>query len=319
MLARHAEDLFWIGRYLERAEDTARMLDVTYHGVLEEASERSASELWAELLEVLFLEEDVEAMGAHAGEAVGELLIADREYSGSIVTIVGRARENARTTREWLAVEVWEMINELHLRLERIDLVGASRTRPYDVLREVKNACQAVNGAVDASMPRSEGYRFFLSGQRLERALMTVRVLGVWHRRLGGFGSHAAFAEWVKLLRSVSAYEAYLREYRASMEGSKVLSFLLQAHDFPRSVLHCLSRVEQLLSDLDTAELGGSLRRRVGRLRSEVEFSDPSGLGPQLGYFLEQVELGIVELTAEIDRAYFRPGAMSAMHAYEAF
>jgi uncharacterized alpha-E superfamily protein len=316
MLSRHAEDLFWIGRYIERAEDTARLLDVTYHSVLEAGTDRTPEDLWGELLETLFLEEDVSI--AEAGQQVGALLIADRNYPGSLPSIIARARENARTTREWLSVEVWETLNDLHLHLGRIDLAGLAPNRPYEVLQTVKSSCQAVHGAVDGSMPRGEGYRFLILGQRLERALITSRVMTVWHRRLGGFASSAAYAEWVKLLRSVSAYEAYLRSYRATMEGRRVLTFLLQSADLPRSVLNCLNLIESLLGELDLGA-GSSLRRTAGRVRSSVEYVDIDSLGSRLVPFLEDVETGILGLARDIEVNYFRPATATYMHSYEAF
>lgn len=317
MLARHAEDLFWIGRYLERAEDTARMLDVTYHGVLEAGSERQPAELWDELLEVLFLDDEVEGPDTTPGDSVGRLLIAQRDFPGSICALVGRARENARTTREWLSSEVWETLNELHLRLARIDLELAARTNPYDVLRIVRSGIQSATGAVDATMPRGEGHRFFVIGQRLERAMITSRQLRVWRRRVGGFTSPAAYAEWVKLLRSLSAYEAYLREHRASMEGGRVLQFLLQSSDLPRSVVHCLAACERMLLAMSDGEYGSEARRQVGRLRAEVEFAETSTLGDP--DFLERLETGVVELAPIIEADYFRPGPSIEMHTFEAF
>jgi uncharacterized alpha-E superfamily protein len=276
MLSRHAENLFWIGRYVERAEDTARLLDVTYHSLLEAGSERAPAEVWSECLEMLMIED--EGIDVSAEDDIGERLIADLTETGSLIAIVGRARENARTTREWLSVEVFEALNDLHLFLGATDLVSAARERPYEVLRMVKTSCQAVNGSVDASMPRGEGYRFFLIGQRLERALITSRVLRVWHRRLGGVASQAAFSEWVRLLRSVSAYEAYLRTYRASMEEALVLASLVQSPDLPRSMMHCLRMVEVLLEELDMGEIGAHVCREAGRLRS-ASSSAPGGIG----------------------------------------
>lgn len=317
MLARHAENLFWIGRYVERAEDSARLLDVTYHGLLEAGSERTAGEVWSECLEMLMLEDEgIEA----AGDAIGERLIADRDEPGSLVSVVARARENARTTREVLSIEVFEALNDLYLFLMNTDLVGAAQERPYEVLRTVKSSCQAVNGSVDASMPRGEGYRFFLMGQRLERALITSRVLRVWHRRLGTLVSQAAFSEWVRLLRSVSAYEAYLRNYRAAMEEGQVVVFLLQSHDFPRSVLHCLRMVENLLGELDAGDIGSDARRVAGRLRSDVEFADLTSLDPtRLEGFLEAIEGGTLDLAGSVEKTYFRPAGPVYMHSYEAF
>ncbi len=315
MLARHAENLFWIGRYVERAEDSARLLDVTYHGLLEAGSERTSAEVWSECLEMLMLED--EGIEDVAGDSIGERLIADQSEPGSLVAIVGKARENARTTRELLTSEVFEALNDLHLYLGNTDLVAAARDQPYEVLRTVKSSCQAVNGSVDASMPRGEGYRFFLIGQRLERALITSRVLRVWHRRLA---SQAAFIEWVRLLRSVSAYEAYLRTFRATMDESQVVAFLLQSSDFPRSILLCVRMVENLLDEIDTGEVGASVRREAGRLRSSVDFVDLATLDQtRLQSFLETVETGAHELAASLEKSYFRPAGPVFMHSYEAF
>ncbi len=316
MLARHAENLFWIGRYVERAEDTARLLDVTYHGLLEAGSERSPELVWSEALEMLMLEDEgIEIVP----DEIGERLIAARSEPGSLVSTVGRARENARTTRELLTSEVFEAINDLHLFLGSADLIGVSRDRPYEVLRTVKTSCQAVNGSVDASMPRGEGYRFFLIGQRLERALITSRVLRVWHRRLAGLAAQTAFSEWARLLRSVSAYEAYLRTYRASMDEGQVIAFLVQSQRFPRSVLHCLQMVENLLSELASAEVGEEVRRAAGRLRSSVEFTDLINLGDEaLAQFLARIESDSLDLAGSVERSYFRPAGPVYMHSYEA-
>lgn len=318
MLSRHAENLFWIGRYTERAEDTARLLDVTYHGLLEAGSEREPADVWSECLEMLMIED--EGIDVAAGDDIGERLMADKSESGSLVSIVARARENARTTREWLSIEVFEALNDLHLYLVATDLVSAARERPYEVLRTVKSSCQAVNGSVDASMPRGEGYSFFLIGQRVERALITSRVLRVWHRRLGGLASQAAFSEWVRLLRSVSAYEAYLRTYRASMEEAQVLGFLVQSADFPRSVIHCVRMVESLLEELNMGAAGLPVCREAGRLRSSVEFADLDLFDQTaLDEYLKRIETDVVGLASTVQSSYFRPAGSVYMHSYEAF
>lgn len=317
MLSRHAENLFWIGRYIERAEDTARLLDVTYHGLLEAGSERTPQEMWSEALEMLMLEDEGIEMDV---DRIGERLIASRAEPGSLVSTVARARENARTTRELLSSEVFEAINDLHLFLRSTDLIAAARERPYEVLRRVKFSCQAVNGSIDASVARGEGYRFYLVGQRLERALITSRVLRVWHRRLGGLASQAAFSEWVRLLRTVSAYEAYLRTYRASMEESQVLEFLVQSRGFPRSVMHCLKLVEDLLEALVSNDIGSDVRREAGRLRSSVEFADLTHLDQRgLDDLLRNTEAGVLDLAGSVETTYFRPSGTVFMHSYEAF
>ena len=317
MLSRHAENLFWIGRYVERAENTARLLDVTYHAVLEAAIERTPADMWAELLETLLLEDEIDTSALGGGDAVGELLLADKTHPGSIPSLVARARENARTTREWTSAEVWEVLNDLHISLGRMNLLDAARNQPYEVLRTVKWTCHTVNGAVEATMPRGEGYLFYVIGVRMERALITTRVLNVWRRRLGDIGSQAAFVEWVKILKSVSAHESYLRAYQASMDGDRVLAFLLQAPDLPRSILNCLSEVSDRLQQLDTGSVGIASQRWAGRIRSRVEFADLALL--DIGVFLQEIENEVAGLTHEIESSYFRPTSSVYMHSYEAF
>lgn len=317
MLARHAEDLFWIGRYLERAEDTARLLDVTHHSVLESGTGRPAEEMWAELLEVLHLDDIDPATPAHQLEV---MLVADRDRDGSIASSIARARENSRATREWLSAEFWEGINALYLELSGYDMRRLLVAEPYVLFRRVKTGCQALWGAAESSLPRSEGYRFLTLGATVERAAVTARVVSVWHRRLGGFAGPAGFPEWVKLLRSLGAYEAYLRDFRASMQSGRVLEFLLQSPDFPRSLLYCLQVVEGNLERLTEGPYGRDSRRAAGRLRAELEFAEPHTLGPEgLAGFLDHVETEVRSIARLVEEDYFRPSADAVIHAYEAF
>lgn len=317
MLARHAEDLFWIGRYVERAEDTARLLDVTHQSALEGGA-RPSRELWRELLEVLYLD-DVFSDDAEPS-SVTRFLVSDREHDGSVVSILARARDNARGAREWLSAEYWEAINALHLELTTADLDARLRESPYDVFRVVKTGCQSLTGAADASLPRSEGYRFLVMGGMLERAMITARVTKTWQRRLGGFAGPAAYPEWVKLLKSISAYEAYLRDFRAAMQPERVLEFLLQDRRFPRSVFYCLDLAEDQLAAVGNEAYGPVSRRAVGRLRAELEFAEPSGLdGAELDRFLDRIEEAIQELPVVVEEEFFRLASDAAIHAYEAF
>lgn len=314
MLSRHAEDLFWIGRYMERAENTARLLDVTYHSALEAGSDRSADDVWGDLHEMLFLDADeIEGIGD------GRNLIFDPELSFSIRSIVAAARENARGTRELLSAEVWEAVNMVHLELGQWAVDDVHGERPYLVLRRIKSRGQTFVGAVASTMARNDGYRFIVIGQMLERAATTARTLEVWNDRLRRSDTGTAHAEWVKLLRGVSAYEAYLRIHRAEIASGLVLEFLLQSDDAPRSVGFCLRAAEECLAAMATGDVGVGSRRAAGRLRADIDFSDPATMGTSdLSSYLEDVARGIFRLADEIEREFFRPGS-AILHAYEAF
>lgn len=300
MLARHAEELFWMGRYLERAEQTARVVDVTYHAALEAGSGRSSADIWGDLAEALSVDDE------HLASDVEQTLILDRESTASIARIVANARENARSTREWLSVEVWESLNEVHLMMQRAarDTAGG---QPYGLLRAVKSGCQTVSGAALASMPRSTGYRFYRAGVMLERALATSRAVTVWQRRLSTTDHRQSFAEWQKLLRTVSAQEAFLREHKATFEAVPVLCFLLQSDTFPRSVRYCLGVVEDELIQISDGNVGREARRSIGVLRAGVEFSDITTMEAEgLTHLLRWVEEGTASAAAQVEEDYFR-------------
>lgn len=314
MLSRHAEDMFWIGRYMERAENTARMLDVTYHSALEAGSDRTSDEVWGDLYEILMLD-DEESRGLHGGRA----LIFDLGLPFSIRSIAASARQNARGTRELISAEVWEAINSLHLELQRSSETAVHDDRPYDVLRNTRAWGQTFTGAVVATMSRGDGFRFVLIGQMLERAVTTVRTLCVWNQRLSESPAGAAHAEWVKLLKSVSGYEAFIRTHQAQISPSRVVDFLMQSEDFPRSVVFCLRHAENRLLPMVVNGVGETCRRSVGRVRSSAEFAASSQLDSEsLDRFLTELETAILDVTNDIERDFFRPGS-SVMRAYEAF
>lgn len=318
MLSRHAEDLFWIGRYLERAEDTARLLDVTQQSVLEAGSERTTEEIWWELLEVLFLDDEFDDLPSP--EAVNRFLVSDTANRSSIVSVIGHARENTRAAREWVSSEYWEGINALYLELRDSDLDHELEASSYDLMRRVKTACQALTGIADSSLPRTEGYHFYVLGGNIERALITVRVVSVWQRRLGGFSGTAAYPEWVKLLKSLSGYEAYLREFRAAMRPDRVLEFLLQAEHFPRSLYYCVNLAERHLEAIASEAVGRTSLRCAGRLAAELRFAEPQEFSPSdLTEALARFEADLMELPIIIEDDFFRPHADAALHSYRAF
>jgi uncharacterized alpha-E superfamily protein len=146
---------------------------------------------------------------------------------------------------------------------------------------------------------------------------MTVRHLRVWRRRLADLAVPTAYAEWIKLLRAVSAYEAYLRDYRAEMDGARVLQFLLQSPEFPRSVFHCLTSCERMLVPMVAAGYGEEARRQVGKVRSTVEFASTGDLGDLA--FIESLEDETTEINGCLESDFFRPDAGTHMHTFEVF
>jgi uncharacterized alpha-E superfamily protein len=313
MLARHAESLFWAGRYLERAEDTARMLDVTYHGLLESAPADEEAEAWRELLDVLNLSAEFDGEDAtHALTAgsVSEFLVLDAKNPGSIVSSVSRARENMRSVRELISTELWEAINTFHLELTSRDLRNDVFTQPYELYGLVKRRCQTASGVASETMPRDDGWRFLRIGWLLERAEMTCRLINVRFEEAAGANELEAFHVLGSILKSASAGEAYRKTYGASIDPLHVVEYLLVARNFPRSVLSCLARAEEELLRLGSPGDEASLPRRIlGRIRSQLEFADVADLtaSPErLSTELDAVQIGVREVSEAIATQYFR-------------
>jgi uncharacterized alpha-E superfamily protein len=315
MLSRHAEDLFWLGRYVERAEDTARMLDVTYHHVLESPL-ASESVAWRELLEVLFLDSVYE--GPIDAASVTEYLVTDRSNPGSIVSAIAQARENARGLRDRISTELWEAINVFYLELVSGDLARSVEDRTYGFLSQVKSRCQLIDGVASQTMPRDEGYRFIVLGLMLERAEMTCRLLAVRYARLAAGSHQMGFHAWVSVLKSVSAYEAYLKAHDASLDPASVLEFLLLDQDFPRSVLYCLREAERQLSLLTAGDQRSGVERAIGRVRARAEYCDMAAIvGGGLDEFLEALQREIYEVAEEVDAHFFRAGTDLQLHTVQ--
>lgn len=320
MLARHAEDLFWTGRYLERAEDTARLLDVTYHGLLESPL-ADADATWRELLEVLHLSESFAASGAPLGAAgVSEFLVLNSQNPGSIVAAVTRARENARAVRERISTELWEAINGLYLELRARDLRADLARQPYQLYTLVRNRCQMVSGVAAETMSRDDGWRFLLLGRMLERVEMTCRLLTVRFAPAHERPIPPDVHEWIRVLKSVSAFEAYLKSYRAEIEPHDVLEFLLLSRDFPRSVLFGLRAAERELARLGGGAAASRPERLLGRLRAELEFLDVQELLDRgLQSSLDALQDSIHGVADTVAAHFFRSGATRPeLHAFEA-
>lgn len=316
MLSRHAEALFWMGRYVERAEDTSRMLDVTFHNVLE-SPPAEASTAWRELMEVLYLDDALADTEVDAA-TVSRYLVTEGDNPGSIVASIALARENARGVRDRISSELWEAINRFHLLLGDRDLAADLEAQPYEVFRLIRDRCQLIAGVASQTMPRDAGYRFILLGLMLERAEMTCRLLAVRYTRLLHSGRQMGFHAWLAVLKSVSAYEAYIKEHRASFDPSRVLEFLMLSTDFPRSVLFSLRVAEDQLQRLVPDASASSIMRLVGRVRARAEFCDIEKVMDEgLDQFLDALQKDIYEVGAAVEKQFFRTGTDLELHIVE--
>ena len=295
MLARTAEYLFWTGRYLERAEDTARLLDVTYHRLLE-STPGEEQEAWTDVLVSVGLDDEFGETGLPlTATAVCEYLVCDPANRGSIQACIEQARTNARGVREHLAVEIWEQLNSLHLELGNRNVALDLQRQPHELYGFIRQGVQSVIGVADGTWSREEGWHFFNLGLLLERAEMGVRSLRARHSRHRGDEVH----EWFATLRASSALSAYRRRYR-DFDEVALIELLLLSPTLPRSVLFSLRGAENLLASI-TGDRRSLALRLLGRVRAELEFADAAELcDGELVPTLEVVETQIRDVASAI-------------------
>jgi uncharacterized alpha-E superfamily protein len=271
MLSRIADSLFWLGRYIERAEDTARILDVTFHTLLEQALQPYRLR-WDPILsmageEALFRQLYGEA-NAHN---VFEFLAFQAANPSSILQCVSKARENARTIRDRISREMWEDLNGLYLTLGRFDPREEIPVGPHRFCTRAIFGCHRFHGVSDATLPHDEGWDFLRAGWALERAEMTARLVDVQYRTLLDTPSGVApdNHQWMAVLKSVGAYEAYHRQYHSPIEPERVAEMLILQPLHPRSI--CFSVTEMQAGLRAISKTGpGAYANEAERLTGKV-------------------------------------------------
>lgn len=302
MLSRIADSMFWIGRYVERADQTARILDVKLQSITEDATQDIPLACDG-VYEIFGLRELDEA--DLTVQRVLDRLVTDRHSPSSIAGALLTARENARGAREVLSTEVWESLNTTSLGMPR----GVRPSRMHGAFQFAKDRCAVVNGLVDASMTRDEAWLFLRIGQLLERVDMLSRILQSHNLE------DSSDAAIVMLLRSCSAHEAYIRSYRGRVRPSLAIEFLLLDSIFPRSAAHCLLEVDEALDTL--AKLHGNsfdrmgtadpARRIVGRAAASLRFRSLDDITADFELEMEQLQLVTGAVTRALGSTYFDP------------
>lgn len=308
LLSRVAENAYWAGRYLERAEGVARLVQT--HTELYVDLPRSAGLTWAPLLAVTGSEEDYDRVHDHAGEdEVVAFLLADVGHPGSVVAALAQAREDFRITRAMLPRQTWETVNEAHLWAQETRRNAVDRRSRPGWTEEVIRRCHLVSGSINATMSRDDTYSFIEIGRFVERADLTTRVLGVEADILvGGLDDGlSAYADvtWLAVLRSLGAEQMYRRATGGLVNGTDAMAFLLHDATFPRSVEHCLIGVSRWLLELPHQEAPMAdcvaVQRRLDG--EAVRDSDPI----ELTRFVEDLQEGLEVLHEALRQTYFLP------------
>ena len=299
MLSRVADALFWMSRYLERAEQVARLLDVGFHLELDLSGVAAGpSELhWSSLLAILQTSIGPQPPSEHGpAGAIVRWLTFDLENQSSILCCVNRARNNARSIRGSISPGMWRELNKLYLQLRDPDFEQQAHESPHDFYQAVQVGSHLFQGVCDATMPRDEGWQFIQLGKFLERADKVLRILQVKWQLLHDLSGQAdlpmANLHWAAVLRGCLAYEAYQRVTISRVDPKGALEFLLLQSRFPRSVRFSLEQAAQSLAQIEgnSSERESEADRILGRVLSELRYCDLSQFGADgVPRFLEMI------------------------------
>ncbi|HSY74725.1 MAG TPA: alpha-E domain-containing protein, partial [Dongiaceae bacterium] len=316
MLSRVAHSLYWMARYIERAENIARLVDVNLQLLLDmrNLDEKKLAEYWLPIVQAAGEEAAFFKLHPHAtGQAVTEFLVFQAENPNSIVQCICLARENARMVRDQLTLELWEELNRLYLFIRSPQAREVWRRSPSEFFQEIKSGSLLLIGIANATLIHNEGWWFVQTGQFLERADKTTRILDVRYQTLPERGApasvnQAAALEWSAVLRSCSAWDAYKTIYGADIHPRLVAEFLLLNDNFPRSVRFCVGELNRAVRQISGAAEGyfrNDTDKLTGRLLAELQFSTADEIfEPGLHRYLDETQKKLNTVGEALFRAY---------------
>lgn len=285
MLSRVANLIYWAARYLERGENTLRLIDVNAQLVLDLESHRDFDDprAWEPLVYVTGDEDKFfELYGKPVTEeAVVQFLLFDPRNPSSLLSCVAGARENARCIRDQISSEMWEVLNTFYLRLKTHDYQTYAQTGSSEYIADLKLSTQQIYAVAESMMPRNEGWWFYLLGRYLERADNVSRILDVKYFMILPDRHHVGSAldviQWGSVLRSCSGFEAFRRTQRGQLKLENVVDYLIRDHEFPRSILASVIAAENCLSKICASKTSPRHERAVRELtilREHLEQTD---------------------------------------------
>jgi len=306
MLSRVAENIYWMARSIERSENMARIIHVNTNLLLDLPSRYQVG--WKPLIEITGTEELFEELyQSYSEKNVTSYLMASELNPGSIMRSISNARENARTMRDILPRETWEQINDVYLYCTKQLTKTMPQHRRYDFLKFIIQSAQQLTGQIMGTMTHNNAYDFLRMGRNLERADMTTRIIDVRSASLLPADTEELLPfeniQWMSLLKSMSAYQMYRQQMKASVRRELVLEFLLKDRQFPRAFMHCLAEVQECLSYLPNNE--APLRRVMHTRRVISDFDPEKLLQEDLRTFLDELQLHLADIHNSIGEAYF--------------
>jgi uncharacterized alpha-E superfamily protein len=317
MLSRVADSLYWMSRYLERAEHTARLIDVDLQLRLDQSPEGGAGR-WLRLLDALQIAppEDTRIDTA----SLTHLLTLERTNPSSILSCVSAARENLRQVREQCSTEMWEQLNRLYLQVNNTTKTEAWLLQSHIFFRAVQEGAHLFQGVTDSTMSHGEGWQYIQLGRFVERTDTLARLVGTHFKSLIHSPDQAVeseeYLEWVGLLKSCAAFEAYCKTYTAELRPLRVAEFLLLNSEFPHSVRFSVDMVHAALSAIGemTERKAEQPVRLAGRLQATLSFSQINEiLASGAGAYVDSVRWQCAQAHTAIHQVYFDYSVESAL------
>jgi len=312
MLARVAENIYWMARYIERSEDMARLINVNANLTLD--LPKGLSPIWSQLIaitgaEALYPSKEFDE------RSVLKFLISDPQSPVSILACLAFARENARTIRDAIPREVWEAINSAYLHAKEQAPQALTKRGRFAFLESIIHQCQQITGILSGTMNHDAGYLFLRIGRFLERADMTSRIVDIRSANLLPDATMAKATydnlQWMSVLRSLTGYQMYRREKQIRIQRTEVLRFLFQSESFPRALSFSINAVSNAVERLPNHEKAKLVIHRIKRQLDHAQIDKLKQADLQA--FIDQLQIGFGQLHDELVAAYF--GGVFAMQA----
>ena len=306
MLSRVADNLYWMSRYLERAEHTSRLIAVKLESLIEQSPEE-AEIAWSRVVSALSGKGFVPDNLADGFE-VSYSLAFERFNQSSLISSLRFARDNGRQVREQISTEMWNRLNRLYLRLVPIDLTAIWNEQPSHLFREIVEELHMLEGTTYSTMRHGEGWHFLQLGRYIERAQLVSRLLDLHFGQASRSGAPPNYLDWLVLLRSCTAFESYCKVYTANIRRNRVAEFLLFDAEFPHSVRFA---IEHLTAALSHVAIGAPASRRAacerlaGRLKASVDFGQIEELmSGSIDLFLANISTQCEQIHEAVYAAY---------------
>lgn len=308
MLSRVADSLYWMSRYMERSDGILRMLKINYASSQEDLLDFS----WESALK-LFASPEHRIVSANGdeGREILQLMVTEKDNPNSILNVLTKARENAKSVQDHITKELWQCLNDFYHSVRHENLVKDLGTEdPITILDSLIKQGLLFIGTADITMPRGEGFAFMNMGRYLERAILTADILDVQLKDVGGDDDEIADPTyWKYMLLSVSGYELYLKTYRSGFESKKVVEQLVLNNDFPRSILYSINRLHRYFEQLKADGNPQNYNRvdfLIGKVKSKVRYSTVDSIFQQgLHNYLAEVKSELYTIGNTLNQQYF--------------